>query len=366
MSIFAVTVESINGIMNHPNADRLDIVQIKGWQVVTQRGKYKVGDRVVYIPIDSVLPPPIETTLFPPDAKVKLTKSRVRTIKLRGAISQGMIVDLETMGVARSIPAGAILKNNAGITKYEPPEKDVPPAMRGAQASRKQLNPAFRKYTDIDNAKNYPTLFVEGEPIFVTEKLHGTSARYARLPTHVNTFWKWIKKLFGRLPTHEFCYGSRKVQLQGKMLVKTYYEKNLYALIAKKYDFESKLQPGEAVYGEIIGHGVQKGYDYGHKQGEYSFAAYDVMIDGRWLNGKEFFAWCAERRVPTVPLIPCAHYNREVVDKLRAGPSVFCPAQAVREGIVVKPAIEDMTYAGRKVLKFINDEYSLKDQSEFH
>jgi hypothetical protein len=66
--------------MNHPNADRLDLCTIAGWQCVTQRDAYKVGDLAIYIPIDSILPKEVEDALFGLEAKVKLSKYRVKRL----------------------------------------------------------------------------------------------------------------------------------------------------------------------------------------------------------------------------------------------------------------------------------------------
>ena len=88
----------------------------KDWQVVTQKNIYNVGDKVIYVPIDSVLSNELETKVFPPESKVKLNGSRIRTIKLRGAISQGMILNPNNFDLD-------FVKNN--ITKYEPVTKGI-------------------------------------------------------------------------------------------------------------------------------------------------------------------------------------------------------------------------------------------------
>src|ERR1035437_10100495 len=96
-STFAVTVEDVKSVGLHPNADRLEIATVRDWQVVVQKGAFKVGDVCVYFPIDSILSPDIEERIFGTDSKIKLNKSRVKTIKLRGAISQGLCVTLDTL-----------------------------------------------------------------------------------------------------------------------------------------------------------------------------------------------------------------------------------------------------------------------------
>jgi len=374
VSTLKAEVVTIDRVKKHPNADRLDCVIVKGWNVVAGRDdpstpRYKQGDKCLYIPIDSVLPEPLETLLFPPDGKIKLSKSRIKTIKLRGAVSQGMITDLEGLealypGISLA-KVGDDLTEELGIIKYEPPVEDVPQHMQAKNAQHLK-NPNFRKYTDIENFKNHNRLFEDGEMVYITEKLHGTSARYAMLETMTNRWWKKVLKFFGLLPKYEFCYGSRNVQLQGPGKKKFYYDENVYAKIAKQLRLDEVLQPGEALFGEIVGSGIQKGYTYGCAEGEHRFYAYDVNIDGRWLPAQEFMEWCDSRGIERVPFISICEYNEQFVRATAKGPSAI-GNQPVREGIVIKAAAEENCYIGRKVLKLINEDYELaKDNTEFH
>lgn len=376
MSTHKVEVVNIDEVERHPNADRLDLVRVKGWSCVAGRSeptqpKYKPGDRAIYIPIDSVLEPKIEQYLFSPGSKIRLSNSRVRTIKIRGAVSQGMVVDIGDE-ILREFPelmkvrVGDDVSKILGISKYEPPVRELPEHMKaGAGSPKVQNNPHFKKYTDIENLKNYQNVFLPGENVSVTEKLHGTSTRYAKLPTVPRTLWQKVLRFFGLLPKFEFCYGSRNVQLQNQWIKKTYYSSDVYSLIAKAYGLDNLLQPGEALYGEIVGEGIQKNYDYGFVRGEKGFFAYDVMVDGKFLNPDQFRAWCKLRGIPTVPLLYEGPYDKAVLDKLRSGDSTV-GGQKVREGIVVKPIQETLAMCGRKVLKHINDDYLLGDQTEFH
>ena len=77
-----VEVCKILEISEHPNADRLEIATIKGWQCIIPKDTFKVGDAVVYFPIDSVLSPEVEAKLFPPESKVKIKNGRIKTIRL--------------------------------------------------------------------------------------------------------------------------------------------------------------------------------------------------------------------------------------------------------------------------------------------
>jgi len=274
--------------------------------------------------------------------------------------------DLEALypGITK-LTVGADVTEKLGVIKYEPPESSVPGQMRtnGQQAKR---NPHFHKYTDIENFKNYNHLFQAGDAVYITEKLHGTSARYGMLPTASDKWWKKLLKFFKLLPEFEFCYGSRNIQLQSTVRKKVFYDTNVYAKIAKQQSLHTVLQPGEVLYGEIVGDGIQKDYTYGCEDGEHQFYAYDVMIDGRYLDAIDFRDWCRLRGIKPVPMLYLGQWDQKIADKLRGGDSEI-GGQKVREGVVIKPTQEAVTYAGRKVLKYINDDYLLlKDQTDYH
>lgn len=372
MSSFKVEVIKIDEVLVHPNADRLELCVVRGWNVVAQKGLYRAGDLCVYVPIDSVLPRKIEDQLFPEGSKIKLQKSRVRSIRIRGAVSQGMLIRPDEFGL-QGKKEGDDVTDILGIVKYEPPEESIPGLLNTSKAStRKQPNVHFRKYTDMENFKNHPKVFEEGENVWVTEKLHGTSARYMWAPREelrglFGRFITWFLKLFGLWRPFEFVFGSRNVQLHVASNRNAKYElTNVYGKIAAQEDIINKLKPGEGIYGEIVGPGVQKGYHYGITEGKHEFFAYDVLINGRWLDPHEFRAFCAERGFKHVPELYHGPYNKDVVLSYRDGDSTL-GNQKVREGVVVKPEKESIYYGGRKVLKMISDEYLLnKDNTDFH
>lgn len=367
MSELKVQVVSIDEILEHPNAERLELARIAGWNCVVRKGEYKAGDKVVYIPIDSVLPGELEGRLFPPDSKVRLEKSRIRTIKLRGAISQGLVITLDEAQLAPDTPVGTDVAEKLGITKYEPPMSGPSGESRGNKraGARTGVNSNFHKYTDIENFKHYPNLFEPGELVYVSEKLHGASARYGWFPTEANTFWKKVRKFFGLLPKYEFCLGSRNVQLQDRKY-DGFYATNLWGKIAEQEKLHEKLAYGEAIYGEIVGDGVQAHYTYGCGKGEHRFYAYDAQVNGQWLDYYEFGSFCDRKGISRVPTLYVGPYDAEFVSSLRDGTSVI-GGQPVREGVVIKPLVEKTCMIGRKVLKYISDTYLLKpDMTDFH
>lgn len=364
MSTFKVEVCSIAEVLPHPNAERLEIIRLKDmdWNCVVQKSRYAVGDSIVYIPIDSILSNELELKIFGTDSKVKLHNSRVKTIKLRGAISQGLAVSLPELGLVKA-KVGEDVTAQLGITKYEPPVKESP-QFKG-KSTWAQSNPNFRRYTGIENAKNYTNVFQPDEIVVVTEKIHGTNFRAGYVEFHANTVWKKLKKFLGLAPRWEFVYGSHNVQLQSKKF-KGYYDENVYSEAVVKYNLEELLLPGEVVYGEIYGPGIQKGYHYGLKDGERKLVLFDLLKDGEYLDASSFYKWVYRKNLPSVPVLYIGTFNASDVKEMTKGNSVLAPTQKVREGVVVRPNKEEVTFIGRKLLKFISDEYLLKDQTDFH
>jgi RNA ligase (TIGR02306 family) len=361
-SLFKSPITTILRIEPHGNAERLEVAFCYGFQVIVQKGRYKAGDRVLYIPIDSLLPQWLEDKLFTKDSKITLKHHRVRQIRIRGLASQGMLVDLKDITekvnpefLALEQDVSAIL----GIEKYEPPSFKQG-VSRGQQKRNKPLeNPRFHKYGGIDNVKWYPMLF-DGEEVIIQEKLHGSNCRASYAKSVPNTFWKKIKNLLGLLPKYEFCYGSNNVQLQEKSVKSGFYEGDVYGDVLKKVDAFSKMGPGETIYGELIGPGIQKGYEYGHK--EHHFVLFDVKMekpDGsqEYLDPEQVEEYAKLRGFDFVPVLYRGIFNFEFAKMLATGPSTYCPKEKVIEGCVIKSRTNYGQNGSKRALKLINEDY---------
>jgi len=376
-STLAVKIERIREINPHSNADKLEIATILDWQCVVAKGAFKANDLCVYFPVDSILPAALEEHIFGPESKIRLTNSRIKTIKLRGQISQGLCVPVDEIHKyawpctnvhicsSENWMEGTDLTDILGVTKYEPPAAPWSSMGDSSKSARPKKNPLFAKYTDIENAKNYPEMFKEGEMVSVSEKCHGGNIRMAWAPVVAQTFLQKLLKFFHLLPQYEFVFGSHNVQLQSK----NYTEKNIYAEMVKKYNLKAIIPKGYAVYGEVIGSGVQKNYTYGCKEGERKLVLFDILCyngKAHYLNPKKFKILADQLGLETVPILYEGPFNKDKIKELTKGDSVYAPSQKIREGVVVKP-LEESTYLGsRKILKFISDDYLLKDQSEYH
>ncbi len=360
MSSLIVTVCKVDKIEKHPNADRLSLVHVKGWQCIVGLDQYQAGDLVVFIPPDCILP----------DALIEKYKleylkknGRTGTIKLRGYISQGLIIDADPSWNEGKDVAGLL-----GITKYEPPEPEYQVPTK--KTSRKKINPNFDKYTDIENVKHYQDVFVDGDLVVITEKIHGCNSRFGNLEIVINPntpFFDrielWIRKnMFGQ--KHEFVYGSHNVQITNHSNRKSFYGDDVWGKIAQRYDMKNLIPEGYIVYGEIYGKGIQE-LEYGLD--DIDIVIFDVKKNGQYLDWDQVVTFCNQHGLKHVPQLYVGTYRDGILDKYTSGNSILCGSH-IREGVVIHTAIEDTDpKIGRKILKSISEAYLLnKNRTEFH
>lgn len=105
-------IEDINPI---PNADAIEVVSVLGWRCVVKKGDFKLGDKVIYVEVDSILPDKPEFEFL------RDRKFRIKTIKLRGQVSQGLVLPLSSLleNYKGSLKVGTDVTEAMGIIKYE-------------------------------------------------------------------------------------------------------------------------------------------------------------------------------------------------------------------------------------------------------
>lgn len=165
MSSLIVEVCVIDRIKKHSSADRLEIAIIKGWENITKIGQFKVGDKVVFIPPDSLIPRPLAEKWGVTNylsGKPDSLLLRVKSVKLRGEMSYGLAVTCENP----SWEVGKDVAEFYGILKYEPP-------VRSIMGDAAPDDAYFSKLTDIENIRNQPDTFEEGQIVAITEKIDG-------------------------------------------------------------------------------------------------------------------------------------------------------------------------------------------------
>lgn len=381
MSTFKCCFTKITNIAQHPNPEvlRLEIATVYDFQVVVRKGSYNVGDFALYIPIDSVLPQALTDLVLGPNPKIKLDRNRVKQIRIQKFPSQGMLVDpsivaeyMKTLGLMYEPKLEIDIAPVLNVVKYEP---EVPKFQQNAPGKKRDkplVNTNFHQYNGLENIKWYPNIFTEGEQVVIQEKLHGSNCRAGIVPTQANTMMKKIKKFFGLLPKYEYVYGSNAVELTNKDGHQGYYGKDIYKAVLEKVKAKEKLTEGVQIFGELIGPGVQKNYDYGHK--EHHFVLFDVKfqtLDGEWfwLTPEEVERFAKTRGFDVVPVLYTGPYNKQKAYELTKGDSVYCPKQKIREGIVIKSLVDynnKSVPSNRKSLKWISEAYLDKDNSDFH
>lgn len=350
-SSLIVNVCEVKEVKNHPNADRLDLAIVKGWQVVTGRDQYKVGDVVVFIPPDTLIPGELADKLNVRNFLGGKDKTRVKTVRLRGEMSFGLAIDVPK---DKDWEVGYNCADDLGITKYEPPLR----AMAGDSAPADAL---FTKYTDIENIRNFPDVFEEGEPVIATEKIDGSNDRIGIS----------FSVLEDGSEVYEWKAGShalkRKRPDPENMKENIYwYPYNLDSVRNMVSHLHAMGGDNNEVilYGEIYGRvrGGHKSLHYG-KPNSLNFVAFDIKINGDYIDFSEVLRYCNLFGVPHVPVVGIFDFSLEKAKKASTGYSYLALANGMekphmREGIVIKPIVERRDPAfGRVVVKFLNDDY---------
>jgi RNA ligase (TIGR02306 family) len=345
MSSVIVEVVEIEEIRPHPNADRLFLAQIRGWQTVIRKledgsPEFRKGERVVYIPPDSTLPRDLATRLGVVNylsEKVNAAGDKelvVRRVRLRGEPSYGFTIRPDDA----NWPVGTDVKEHYGVGKFMPPVKfDA--------GDTERAHPLFERYTDIENLRNFPAVIAEGEEVVITEKIHGTNTR--------------IGAIEGVL-----LAGSHGLQRKrpepDKLATSLYWFPSTLTTVMSLLNSLKDRRKQVILYGEVYGSRVQK-LHYGKKAG-LGFAAFDLLVDGRYVDHDEFKGLCDQHGVETVPVLGRGPYSLELVRSLSRGRTTL-PDTHIREGVVVKPTKERFDpVIGRVILKYLSDDYLLDEK----
>lgn len=351
MSSLVVEICQIDDIQKHPNADKLSIVTVKGWRCIVGLDQYKVGDRVVFIPPDCILP---EDLIKKYDLDYVRSNGRTKTVKLRGFVSQGLILDVPE----GEWHIGDDVAKFLGITKWQPPEPKY--AVNVPKTSRKYINPKFDKYTDIENVKHYPYVFREGDMVVITEKIHGANWRASRLPIAIRSNARWYEKIAFWFRKNifeqeqEYLLGSHNVQITHSLRHNNYYGEDYWGEVAKKYNVNSFIPENTILYGEVYGSNVQ---DLTYGLNGRDLVIFDIKQDGRYLDWEDVVEFCNKHSLKHVPVLYIGKYYNGILQKYSDGKSLICQSQ-MREGCVIKTLKESNDFIiGRKILKSISSDY---------
>lgn len=327
------SIRRVDNIVPIAGADAIECAVIGGWSVVVKKDEFKIGDLAVYCEIDSWIP----TELAPFLSKGKeprvyngVNGERLKTVRLRGQISQGLLLPLNVLSVKTDSGVflgdweqfeGHDVSERLGIQKWEM----VIPAQLAGQV-RGNFPTAIPK-TDQERCQNLVkeinAAIEAGLEFEITEKLEGSSCTM-----YLDT-------------EGEFHVCSRNLDLK-------FDENNTFWKVAKKYDVENELRKadamGYAVQGELIGPGIQGNI---YKLTDFEFRVFDVYNanDGRYLTPRERALFVANLGLLHVPLLLVRSRLFPVQDtlELAEGKSMLNDKQE-REGIVFKEINGGMTF----------------------
>lgn len=340
------TIQRILALDPIPDADQIEVASVLGWKCVVKKGEFSVGDPCCYIEVDSLLPDRPEFEFMKPRGM------RVRTVKLRGQVSQGLALPVTIFkgdtrywaepGIGFFGDEGEDVTEALGITKYEPP---IPAQLSG---ETKGTFPGFLKKTDEERIQSMPWILEKhkGVQVRVCEKLDGSSVTY------------YVRD-------GEFGVCSRNQELKES-------DGNSFWKVARQMNVEERLRSlgrNIAIQGELIGEGVQNN-KYGLKgQTAYFFNVFDIdrfehedIINSSLILG--------DIELPEVPvidtLLPINHSVDDLVS-LATRKSLLKP-DVWAEGIVIR-SYENITETfptggsvdrGRLSFKVINPSFLLK------
>jgi len=345
------SIQTVNAVEPIPGADAIERIRVLGWWIVSKRGEFRPGDKLVYCEIDSLLPerPEFEflrassfkqPQLDPEGNPILPAGFRIKTVKLRGQVSQGICFSLATLPPDAPTEEGADVTAFLGILKWEPP---IPVGMGGRV---KGAFPAFLPKTDETRVQVLPGVLERhrGKTFYVTEKLDGTS------------FTAFVRQ-------GEFGLCSRNQWIDETD------ESNVLVRIARGLKLEEKLRATSeklgcdiSIQAEVIGPGIQKN--------KYALKAptlriFNVLDVGsyRLIDHASMLAAVAEMGLETVPQLGMLELNH-TVDELVAfseGKSVL-HSGVHREGVILRPLVEehDHQVGGRLSFKVINPKFLLK------
>lgn len=326
-------------------ADAIEVAKVLGWRCVVKKGEFSPGDRCVYFEIDSMVPKDVPALAF-----MEKQRWRVKTIKIRGQLSQGLAVPLTAFPWLAGKAVGEDVSSmiGSGVTKWEP---DVHHSLTG---EARGSFPGFIRKTDEPRIQSCPGMLHRHRDAlwYCTEKLDGTSftAYYYR---------------------EDFGVCSRNLNLKPESADGND-TRNAHWRAAKAYGLGTSLpnlckalNRDLAVQGEIIGPKIQ-GNKYGRDGLElYVFGVYDIEA-GAYVDLREMLGIAEALRLKTVPVIatdiPLADVSVDSIVAAAGGESVLAPIP--REGVVYRTmAYEADDRHGHASFKAISNEFLLKHKA---
>lgn len=307
-----VTLREVAELIPIEGADFIELAQVDGWQCVVKKGDFCVGQRGLFFEIDSLIPTEDERFKFLSKGQVR-THHRIKSMKLRGSLSQGLLMPWATLTANEADRFGSEDESLTDIFKVEKYEPSLP--MGGAQKGTFPTD--IIPKTSQERVQNIHKE-IEGLNSFdfeITEKLDGTSCTMY----HVMTAIKPPETIEGRVsamiefePRTGVC--SRNWEMEQE-------DSSVYARVFQELDIHNKLRQlnrNIAIQGEIVGPGIQKNL---YKLEATTFFVFDIYdVDkGCYLLPMERVALTCQLGLLHVPALNFYHAFGGAIELIQQG-----------------------------------------------
>jgi RNA ligase (TIGR02306 family) len=329
-----VTIQRVKAISAIPGSDFLEAAGIMGWQCVVKKGEFKEGDLGVYFEVDSFLPiDPRYEFLRNSSYRDNADNGqgfRIRTAKMRGQLSQGLLLPRSLFPELEGFTEGEDVTEKLGVKKWYIPET------AGAGGTIIGERPNGIPASDEIRLQSALELLDElrGKPYYITTKMDGTSGI--------------VYYIDGKIGC---CSRNKEIKDEAEAL---------YWTPVYTYGLKEKLPSlGKNIVltGEICGPGIQKNRLRLSALEWYVFDVKDWDAGG-YLPYDEALAVCASLGLPFVPLEErgdsFAYTLEELLEKARGK----YPSGLDKEGIVVRHALSPKAVS----FKVLNNDALLKEK----
>jgi hypothetical protein len=356
------SIKTISDIQPIEGKDRIELAIVEGWQIIVKKGEYQIGDKTIFVEIDSVLPDKSEFDFL------RKNKFRIKTMKLGGVLSQGICFPLSILPQDKQYNIEEDVTDILGIIKYEPNEdnrddvqvKELPKKfnhplfkflfrfsiVRKLLLPKKENKgfPDFIHKTDETRVQNIPAVLKNKDVKYVVrEKVDGQSGTF--FLRRLEKKWFWQKESF------DFGVCSRNLRLWNE-------DNSSYWTVVKKYNIELVLKnlignnKFVAIQGECVASNVQ-GNKY--KVSEPNLYVFNLIyptgkvrcLEAEELLKKYGLKWC--------PLVDADYVLPDTVNEIldfATGKSALY--DTLREGVVLR------NYEKNKSFKAVSPDFLIK------
>ncbi len=326
-----VSVQRILALDPIEGADRIELATILGWQVVVKKGEFQVDELALYFEVDSYLPEAPWASF--------LKSRRLKTIKLRGCLSQGLALPRTVVLPGVELNEGDDVTEMCGVIKYEP---SIPGEKQNGTRFKRESNfPSHVPKTDEDRVQSVPRSLreLQGRPYVITLKMDGSSFT----------------------ATTDRDDLSKVLICSRNFVVKPDEEKiDNFTKVALKYNLAEILAGTTlAVQGELCGPSIQNNLMKLEDHDLFIFNVFNWETQ-RYYTDFEMREFCRTHKLRPVDLVECGvefeHTQATLLERARGK---YERTTNNREGLVIR-SNDDIH--PRTSFKAINNDYLLKEE----